>query len=145
MPTVKWLFLVTILHFLVNKVNLINLRSKVFISLDPTIFYFISNTSLLTILDLNIFDIDLIVYYASFEMLHTEFRNLWSINLLFNPKIIILWVSSTIVPYNTIFTKKVQNYFEDMINYIIAVTLHARRNSVRSLVWVLVNFHFHRW
>ena len=42
----------------------------------------------------------------------------------------------------TIFTKMVQNYFEVMINYIIAGTLHARRNNVRSLVWVLVNHFF---
>ena len=32
-----------------------------------------------------------------------------------------------------------------MINYIIALTLHARRNNVSSLVWDLFNFHFHRW
>ena len=30
----------------------------------------------------------------------------------------------------TILTKKVLNYFEVMINYIIAVTLHVRRNNV---------------
>ena len=32
----------------------------------------------------------------------------------------------------TIFTKKVLNYFEVMINYIIALTLHARRNNLMS-------------
>ena len=31
-------------------------------------------------------------------------------------------------------TKKVLNYFEVMINYIIAVTLHARRNNLMSFV-----------
>ena len=31
---------------------------------------------------------------------------------------------------NTILTKKVQIYFEIMINYIIAVALHVRRNNV---------------
>ena len=32
----------------------------------------------------------------------------------------------------TIFTKMVLNYFEDMINYIIAVTSHARRNNLMT-------------
>ena len=36
------------------------------------IIYFTSNTSFLTILDFNIFDIEIKVYYASFQMLHTE-------------------------------------------------------------------------
>ena len=67
-------------------------------------------------------------------MLHTEVRFLQSNNLLFNPKIIILRMSSTIVQYNTILTKKIQNYFEVMIIYIIAGTSHFRRNNVRSLV-----------
>ena len=47
--------------------------------------------------------------------------------------------------YNTIFSKKVQNYFEVMINYTVAVTLHVRRNNVRSLLQILANFHFHGW
>ena len=72
------------------------------------------------------------VYYTSFEMLHTEVSFLWSNNLLFNPTIIILRMSSTIVQYNTILTKKVQIYFEDMINYIIAITSHVRRNNLMS-------------
>ena len=116
---VYWIFLVTILHFWVNIVNFKNLRSNAYYlrsevlkPLDPTIFYFISNASFLTILDFNIFDIDLIVYYASFEMLHTEVRFLQSNNLSFNLKVIIIWASSTIVQYNIILTKKVQNYFE---------------------------------
>ena len=136
---VYWIFLVTILHFWVNIVNFKNLRSNAYYlrsevlkPLDPTIFYFISNASFLTILDFNIFDIDLIVYYASFEMLHTEVRFLQSNNLSFNLKVIIIWVSSTIVQYNTILTEKVQIYFEVMINYIIALTLHTRRSNVRS-------------
>ena len=58
--------------------------------------------------------------------------------------IVIIWVSSTIVQYSTNLTKKVQNYFEVMINYMIAVPLHARRNIVRSLVQVLVNQLFQR-
>ena len=45
---------------------------------------------------------------------------------------------------NTILTKKVQIYLEAMINYRIAVTLHARKNIVRSLVQVLVNQLSHR-
>ena len=57
-------FLVTILHFLVNIVNFKNLRSKNI--------YFISNHSFLIILEFNIKDIEIIVYYASFQMLHTE-------------------------------------------------------------------------
>ena len=77
-------------------------------------------------------------------MLHTEVRFLQSNNLIFNPEIIIVWVSSTIVQYNTILSKKVQNYFEVMMNYIIAVTSCARRNNLMSLVWILANFHFHR-
>ena len=97
------------------------------------IFYFKSNTSFLTTLNFNILDIDLIVCYASFEMLHTEVRFLWYNNLLFNPKIIILWVSSTVGQCNNILTKKVQNYFHVMINYIIAVTSSARRNNVMTL------------
>ena len=36
------------------------------------IIYFISSTSFLTILDFNVFDIEIKVYYASFQMLHTE-------------------------------------------------------------------------
>ena len=78
-------------------------------------------------------------------MLHTEVRFLGSNNLLINPMLEILRMSSTIVQYNNIFSKKIQNYFEVMINYIIAVTLHARRNNVSLLVWVLANFLFHRW
>ena len=112
--------------------NYNNLRSKVFKAFNPTIIYFISNTSFLTMLNFNIFDIDLIVYYASFEMLHTEVRFLQSNNLLFNPEIIIVWVSLTVVQYNTILTKKVQTYYEVMINYTVAVTSHARRNNVMS-------------
>ena len=77
-------------------------------------------------------------------MLHTEVRFLQSNNLIFNPEIIIVWVSSTIVQNNTILSKKVQNYFEVMMNYIIAVTSCARRNNLMSLVWILANFHFHR-
>ena len=65
-------------------------------------------------------------------MLHTEVRFLQSNNLLFNPTIIILRMSLTIVQYNTISTKKVQIYFEVMINYIIALTSHARRNNLMS-------------
>ena len=44
---------------------------------------------------------------------------------------------------NTILTKKVQIYLEAMINYRIAVTLHARET-----MWchfVLTTFHFHEW
>ena len=63
-------------------------------------------------------------------MLHTEVRFLQSNNLLFNPKIVTLRMSSTIVQYYTILTKKVQIYFEAMMNYIMAVILHARRNNV---------------
>ena len=74
-------------------------------------------------------------------MLHPEVRFLWSNNLLFNPKIVICCVSSTI----TLFLVKGQNYFEVMINYMVAVTLHARRNNVMSLVWILPNFHFQKW
>ena len=29
--------------------------------------------------------------------------------------------------------------------YIVAVTLHVRRNNLKSLVWIFPNFHFHRW
>ena len=54
-------------------------------------------------------------------------------------------MSSTIVQYNIILIKVIQNYFEVMINYIIAVTLHVRRKNVSLLVWVLANFQFHRW
>ena len=103
-----------------------------------------SNTSFLIILDFNIFDIEIIVYYASFEMLHTEVKFLQSNNLLFNPMFIILGMSSTLFQYDTILTRKVQIYFEVMINYIIALTLHARKNIVRSLVQVLVNQLSHR-
>ena len=78
-------------------------------------------------------------------MLHTEVRFLQSNNLSFNPKMEFLWVSSNIVQYNTIFTKKVQNCFEVMINYIIALTSHARRNNVSLFICVLANFLFHRW
>ena len=106
-----------------------NLRSKV-LNLSSNNIYFISNNSFLTMLDINIFDIDLIVYYAKFEMLYTEVKYLQSNNLLFNPKIVILRMSLTIVQYYTILTKKVQIYFEVMITYIIAVTLHVRRNNV---------------
>ena len=74
-----------------------NLRWRVSRTFDPTIFYFISNTSFLTILDFIILDIDLIVIYASFEILQSEVGFLWSTNLLFNPKMEILWVSLTIV------------------------------------------------
>ena len=55
-------------------------------------------------------------------MLHTEVRFLWSNNLLFNPKIIIFCVSLTFDHYNTNITKKVQNFFLVMIDYIIAET-----------------------
>ena len=96
-------------------------------------------------LDINIFDIDLIVYYAKFEMLYTEVKYLQSNNLLFNPKIVILRMSLTIVQYNTILAKKVHNYFEVMINYIIAQTSHVRRNNVSLLFCILANFLFHRW
>ena len=54
-------------------------------------------------------------------------------------------MSSIIVQYNTYLSKKVQNYFEVMIDYIIAATSHARRNNLMSLVWVLVRQLFHRW
>ena len=63
-------------------------------------------------------------------MLHTEVMFLWSNNLLFNQKIIILWVSLAIVQYNTILCKKDDNYFEVMINYIIAVTSCVQRINV---------------
>ena len=53
-------------------------------------------------------------------------------------------MSSTIVQYYTIITKKTQNYFEVMIKYIIAVTSSVRRNNVSILVWVLANILFHR-
>ena len=46
---------------------------------------------------------------------------------------------------NTILTKKVQIYFEVMINYIIAVISHVRRNNVSLLVCVLASFLFHGW
>ena len=59
-----------------------------------------------------------------------KLQTLWSNNLLFNPDIVIVWVSSTIVHCNTTFTKMIQISFEVMINYIIAVTLHARTNNV---------------
>ena len=36
------------------------------------IIYFIFNTSFLTLLDFKIFDVEIKVYYASFQMLHTE-------------------------------------------------------------------------
>ena len=72
------------------------------------------------------------VYYARFEMLHTEVKFLQSNNLLFNPMFIILGMSSTLFQYDTILTRKVQIYFEVMINYIIALTLHARRNNLMS-------------
>ena len=39
-------------------------------------------------------------------------------------------MSSTIVQYYNIITKMVQICFKVMINYIIAVTSHARRNNV---------------
>ena len=45
----------------------------------------------------------------------------------------------------TILTKKVHNYFEVMINYIIAQTSHVRRNNVSLWVCILANFLFHRW
>ena len=125
-------FLVTILHFVVNIVIFKNLWSNGSKTLDPRIFYFISNTSFLTILDFNVFDIEIVVYYASFEMLQTEVMLLSSNSLLFNSKILILWVSLIIVQYNTILTKKVHNYFEVMNNYIIALALHARRNILMS-------------
>ena len=41
-------------------------------------------------------------------MMHSEVGFIQSKNVLFNPKIVILWVSSTIVPYKPIFSKKVQ-------------------------------------
>ena len=73
-------------------------------------------------------------------MLHTEVRFHWSNSLLFNLKNIILWVSLSIVQYNTIFTKKVQIYFEVMITFIIAVTSSARRINVMPLCSILANF-----
>ena len=78
-------------------------------------------------------------------MLQAEVWFLWSNNLLFNPKIVILWVSSTFVQYNNILTKKVQNYFEVMINYIVALTSHVRKNNVSLLVCILANFLFYGW
>ena len=78
-------------------------------------------------------------------MLHTEVRFLWYNNLLFNPKIIILWVSLTIVQFKSILTKRVQNYFEVMIHDIIPETSHARRKNVTSFVRNLVNQLFHGW
>ena len=53
-------------------------------------------------------------------------------------------MSSTIVQYNTISGKKIENYFEVMIYYKLAVTSHVRRINVSLLVCVLANFHFHR-
>ena len=41
-------------------------------------------------------------------------------------------MSLTIVQYNNYFTKMVLNYFEVMINYIIAVSLHVRRKNLMS-------------
>ena len=41
-------------------------------------------------------------------------------------------MSLTIVQYNNYLTKKILNYFEVMINYIIALTSHARRNNLMS-------------
>ena len=63
-------------------------------------------------------------------MLHSEVRILQSNNLLFNPKMEIFWISTAFVQFNTILIKKVQNYFEFMINYIITVTSHVRNNNV---------------
>ena len=57
--------------------------------------------------------LDLTIYYSIQQLLLLE----WA-RLLFN--------------IATILTKKVLNYFEVMKNYIIAVTLHARRNNVMS-------------
>ena len=68
----------------------------------------------------------------AFKMLHTEVKFLQSNNLLFNPMFIILGMSSTLFQYDTILTRKVQIYFEVMINYIIALTLHVRRNNLMS-------------
>jgi hypothetical protein len=76
-------------------------------------------------------------------MLYSEVGFHQSDNILFNPTTDILSVSLIIVQYNTILSKKVQNYLEVMINYIIAVTLHARRNNLISLVQLLANFHCH--
>ena len=70
---------------------------------------------------------------------------LGSSNLLFNPKIVIPWVRTTTVQYNTILSKKDQNYFEVMINYIIAVTSSVRRNNVMPLCSCSCQFPFHRW
>ena len=66
-------------------------------------------------------------------MLHTEVRFLQSNNLLFNPKIVIPWVRTTTVQYNTILSKKDQNYFDLKMNYTIAVSSHARRNNLISV------------
>ena len=57
--------------------------------------------------------LDLTIYYSIQQLLLLE----WA-RLLFN--------------ITTILTKMVLNYFEVMINYIIALTLHARRNNLMS-------------
>ena len=57
--------------------------------------------------------LDLTIYYSIQQLYHLE----WA-RLLFN--------------IITILAKKVLNYFEVMINYIIALTLHNRRNNLMS-------------
>jgi hypothetical protein len=54
---------------------------------------------------------------------------LQSNNLLFNPAIVIVCVSSIIVQYITILSIKVQNYFEVMIKKMIAVVSYVQRNN----------------
>ena len=66
-------------------------------------------------------------------MLHTEvvFFNLAIYSLIQKRKLFVrAWLLFNII---TILAKKVLNYFEVMINYIIALTLHARRNNLMSL------------
>ena len=71
-----------------------------------------------------------------------KFYILQSNDLLFHPEIISVLVSLTIVQYNTVLSKKVQNYFKVMINYIIAVTSSVRRNNVMPLCSCSCQFPF---
>ena len=83
-------------------------------------------------LDFNILDIEIIVYYATFQMLHTEVVFLDLIFYYSIQQLQLLEWARLLFNITTIFTKMVLNYFEVMINYIIAVNSHARRNNLMS-------------
>ena len=49
-------------------------------------------------------------------------------------------MSLIIIQYNTVLTKMVHNYFEAMMNYIIAVTSCVQRNNMMHFVLIHANF-----